>query len=1079
MKNINIIILSVVMLLLISISYSNIIPQKYKTEVHITDVSLKGHGSINANFTWRNVSLSSDQEYLKEYSQYQWYFTPLLSAKNPLANKEIKIYVSETMPDFYLCSNKITNSNGQLIITDFNVECGKNLSEYAAIKFVFLGSNEYGALEHIFYVSNTPFTADSFNSLYLILVKVISDVNRNPLCIFVIILSGIIFAAMFFQGDNPLQVFDITQPRLPKAMEGLGGIVGKIKLEAKAGVILNSHNAAKATAKVAALSASVYSVSDRIAKKERDKDKSNLLSTVRNNKRLNSLQKIYLYQLISRGELARARKMINGSITLPSDYIGLSKMIAYESSKSPIELRQAYLRKKLLEKQIGYYDKNGVFIEGKYVKSLMGVGVTGTMLDSKSNKLIEGAPDGKGGVIKSPIYVGKVRRVPLVGLSVSLGQQVLGGFKKDITDSLKFWKNPAKGFKSMIKKNYEGSLGVVVAGSLKPLSVPIESPSDMMTKLKRTYVEHDLYKGMNNSIILFTGKNYGEISNPKGKKNTRDIEKILVFDELSRTQKNQLIKELEQTGYLTKGEININTQLTERKRVDIILRLFKDIKFRKTAGAESKLLLNTYSEINATLDNYERNGNKYDFAQVNYVRSLARRYDAAKLLLDSTRGKKEDKQRYLELFVQESSGAKEAVDILLNEGKFKWQALTTALGFTETLGFSDPSLPSSIEFKKSIHEQAENKVRSKGISFEEALNESNKEHNGALQTRITDIRHELVNLIAGHEYAKQKREGKDVTYNDTYKKLEKKYNNWSRRDPIKFLDEITNEFYKYNKNRTGTNFNEEYSKAIRDIDSFLIFYDEVFKEEYKRGTSKEYSYEKKSAAFLSKKEYVDTLQREGYLDKIEKAEGRVAEAQEEMVRINLEAMNEFTKYLTKHPGEVVGSDKGIKLVYENGNYRVVYAGSEPIKEMEEKLSESLKLRVFSDKPVDDIDTWVNRGFLAEREERFGELRPNMINTNVPPIIGGMLNINLTPVKQKCPICGHNNDIDSKKCEKCNFEFTNQKEQVEKFDPSKEYDYSSINGLEYIGKISGVKSYEDPVMMEKIKYLIRLGRIRIE
>lgn len=1067
------------------ISANTIIPQKYKVELNIVDVSIKGTGHINANFTWRNVSHSSDAEFLKEYSSYSWYFTPSLSAKNPLVNKEIKIYVSESMPDFYLCTNKLTNVEGVLKIDNFETECGKKLSEYVAVKFLFLGDDHFDSVEHIYYVSETPFSTDAFNSLYVIFVNVISDVNKAPLCIFVIILSGIVFAAMFFQGDNPLQIFDITQPRLPKAMKSLGGIVGKIKLKGKASALIASKMAAKSSAKVAALSASIYMTANLKAKKDKDKDKSMLLSRVNNNKRLNSLQKIFLYQLIARGELSKARKMLNGTLPLPSDYKSLSYLVTYEAKKSPHELKQVYLRKKLLDKEIGHIDEKGVFREGRYSRTLEKVGIASSEFDVNKNRLREGFIDEKGRFIRSNMSIGKVRRVPLVGFSVALSNQIFGNFKKDITESFKFWKNPKKGIKGMWDKNYAETIGVLQKGALKPLSAQIESPLDMYSELKKRYIEHDFYRGMGNTMLFFVGKNYGEISNPLGKMNSKLIERISVFENLSTTQKNQLIRELETNNFITKGGLSAHNPLSERKKTEIILKVFNNIRFRKTAGAESHLISQTYEEITSTLNSYERQGRNYDISQVNYVRSLGRRYIVSKMLIDPTRTKKglEERQAYLDKFTEESSGAKGALELLLNQGKFKLEALTTALGFTEVYGFSEPSFPSIIDYKEKIHESAVNKSNSKNISFNAALKEAEKEHNAVLQTRITDIRHQLVNLMAGQDYAKQKREGKNVTYTEVYKKLDRMYDTWGR-NPEKFLDNIQNEIYKYKQKELNITFEEEYLKTIKDTGTFLSLYDSVFVEYedlFKNFISKTQTKqvsESKASTFLSKEEYINTLHKEGYLGKIEKAEGRVAEAQEEIITKNPEVMDAFAKTLTNSPSIVYDSKNA--LIYENGKYRMIDASSEPIQEMEKTIESRLESQVLSDKSNDDILEWFSRGFLTKREERLGELRSNMINTKLPPIIGGSVMIDLSPLERTCPMCSTINHVGNKKCTNCGHKFVDEIEpNFKPFDPSKEYDFSSVAGFEFIGKISGIKSYEDPIMQEKIKYLISKGKIGIQ
>ncbi len=1066
-----------ILLFIFSFIYSSAIPKKLSVELEVLNVSETGTGSIDVKLLYRNLSSSSQDKFLEEYSNYTWYFTPPLFSKEPLVNEALVIHVTTDGKNFTYCGTKQTNSEGIIKISDFNAMCGKNLSEYVALKFIYKGSDTHKSLEHIYYLRSDPFTATSFNSLTNIFIGVVSDINKHPFCIFVFLLAGIVFAAMYYQGDNPLQVFDITSPKLPKVKGDFGRLIGKIKLKASGAALLASKAAAKSTARVSSLSASIYATANSKAKKEKSKDKSNLLKSVRNSRRFSALQKIYLYQLISRGELSKARKVLNGTLDLPTDHRTLSERIAYEATKSPGELKEAYAKRKLLEKEIGSI-RNGVFIEGKYVKNMENIKVTGEKFED--GKLVE---EGDPTVSKK---VRKIRRVPLIGFAVASGTEAVKGLKKDIwDDGLKLWGHPNQAI-NQAKKSFNKTLEKTDVNSWfrarkKPLDEPVDSVTDIWTKLKKEEVEHGIYSHMGDTLISFSGKNYGQIGNKQGKKNVKEIEDVLNYGNLSRTQKQHLIKELESQGVLAKGEITPSTHLTERKKSEIALRLFKGIKFKRSSHAEAKLISETYEEINDTLNKYERKGRQYDAAQVNYVRLLGRRYTVARMLLEPTKSKKdfEERRRYIEEYIEESSGAAGTLKTLLTEGKFKLEAITTALGFTETYGLTESSLPSFIDYKQKIKDKATQKAKSENISYSEAEKEVEKQAKNSFKQKIKDVRHQLVSLMVNEEYAKQKREGKKVSYTALEKEKKRKYDNWSKEDPETFLENLTKELHEY-KHKNGSSFEEKYTQAINDTDTFLRYYDEVWKQIGIKPVTDKFI-EQSASKVISKDEYVDTLHREGYLGEIEKAEGRVAEAQENLIEFNYKKFDEFAKTIKRYPGMLETTN--LTLVQKDGSYRLIDTseGDDPITRAERILESKLDTKAFSDKPADDLDKWLKQGFWEDKKTYpDSNVTSDLIIPSIASGIIGTVVIKPTPYEVKCPKCDTINSINAKTCKNCGYEFDNINGLIEKepFDPNMEYDFSNVKGLEPLGKIRARDAAIDPVMREKIKYLIRKGVIRI-
>ncbi|MFA5382431.1 MAG: hypothetical protein WC356_04640 [Candidatus Micrarchaeia archaeon] len=1008
MKN-KIIYCLILLLIFIPVLYSITPPQKYKVEINILEFQDQGPGSLIAEIKYRDITKASFDEYLKEYNENSWYFTPSFAAKDPLTNEIINVYVSEEVNNFTFCKNYTTDSNGQFKITNFENDCGKQVSEYKEIKFIYLGNEKFQSLEHVFLVSKSPFSAISFTRLSDIFLGVITDINKNPLCIFVVILSGIVFAAMFFQGDNPLQIFDITQPKLPKAMKGLGGSIGKIKFGTKisAKTLGASKAVAASAAGVAALSASVYSAA---SKKINTKEGNALLSRARNSKKLNSLQKMYVYMLISKDMLAKAKRILNGDLILPSNYADVSEMIAYERKKAPIEVREV-IKKKRFEKEIGYYNEKGVFVLGEYAQNYKKIGIEGAETDSQlvSNKVL------------------KVRRVPFIGFAIALGEQAIRNTKSDIQKQVKtsfeFWKNPAQGIKNMAKKNWDETGGAVLKMVSGPLDAPVLSPTEMYTSLKKQYVDEDLYKGMGNSILSYTSRKYGEITDKKSKENFNNMQKILQ-----------------------------NEELKEREKFEIALKEFEKITFRERTAKEAEFLAKTYSEINRNLNNYERQGSKYDIAQVNYVASLGRRYTVSKMLLENSKNVK-DSQAYLDIFNEESSGAKGILDNLLNAGKFKLDAITTALGFTEAIGFAQPSMPTYIDYKEEIDKLAKQKQQTKGISYEEALANSEDEMNKALQIHIKETRKNMVHLMSDVEYSHRIRRGEKVSLTEIEKQFERRYDNWGR-NPETFLNNMQRELYKYQPKENGVTFQEAYSQTIKDTDAFLYFYDNSLKD---KDYFKSSNYEKQKVnEFLeNKEEYLEKMREEGYnVPDFESAQGRSVEAQQEMVIDNFHKINKFAEELTEKPVlfEYTAEDAKPFLEYVDGKYRIVSVVKkegelDPVKDIESQLEKVEKLRAYTDKPEDQLETWLKGGFWTDKSNHFDIARTNLFR-NPKTLYKSALMIE-TPSGE-----------------------------VKEFNFSENYDFSNTKGFEFIGNVSGVSAFDDPVIMEKLKYLMRKGKIGI-
>ncbi len=111
------------------------------------------------------------------------------------------------------------------------------------------------------------------------------------------------------------------------------------------------------------------------------------------------------------------------------------------------------------------------------------------------------------------------------------------------------------------------------------------------------------------------------------------------------------------------------------------------------------------------------------------------------------------------------------------------------------------------------------------------------------------------------------------------------------------------------------------------------------------------------------------------------------------------------------------------------------------------MERDIHIRAYSDKPDEELDDWLKGGFWSDRNNRRNVIRPEVIRSP-KSLFGGELRIT-TP---------------------------SGKEEV--FNPAKEYDYSKLQDLKFIGKISGTSAFSDPIVMEKIKYLMGQGIIGI-
>ena len=328
-----------------------------------------------------NESMTYEDYLINPYSRYI-----------PIPSMNITVSIINSSGEYPVpgCAPGITNASGE-------VDCVVPVDrpDVASIRIRFDGYGDYEPSEKLIRLPHTQLVLVNAKNLGDILNDVFQNPNIVPACVGVLIILGLLFAAMFYSGDNPFAVFDITSPKLPGPLPK-ADMGSRIELPSAAGLIKSRKKVRKALKALRAVGIgtvlkNAYKQAYKTARSGRERS---LIERIKRSG-LSPVAKIYMLKLLFAKRYKDVVMILEGKRKLPSSEVLADMVSDKKLDELIIESRGKSYRQllDLLNRKTNAY----IVSKAEYEEAL-----------SKYREMTRGLPR----------WVRMVEKVPLIGTMV-------------------------------------------------------------------------------------------------------------------------------------------------------------------------------------------------------------------------------------------------------------------------------------------------------------------------------------------------------------------------------------------------------------------------------------------------------------------------------------------------------------------------------------------------------------------------------------------------------------------------------------------------------------------------------------
>ncbi len=253
----------------------------------------------------------------------------------PVEGANVSVYVFYN-GGYHPCENLTTDSSGRVSVNISS--CVPEGSVPTIIRFEYHG-DDYHRPSLFFYNLPTSSSASRLDQYYGVLLAFLQDPKNMGICFVSIIVFGLLITAMFYTGDDPFGILDITSPKTPRALPKKM-YAGKVKAKKFStrlvGGVMAAVYARKAAKTLGGLLASLKR-SDKLSTRE----KKVLERIERAN--LDPVTKLYLTKLLLAGDLKEVLAILSREKELPTYEYMLERIRRITLEEEPEELDKATL----------------------------------------------------------------------------------------------------------------------------------------------------------------------------------------------------------------------------------------------------------------------------------------------------------------------------------------------------------------------------------------------------------------------------------------------------------------------------------------------------------------------------------------------------------------------------------------------------------------------------------------------------------------------------------------------------------------------------------------------------------------
>jgi len=371
-KKKNMLILCFLMVSLVAVSFADneININDYFSSQRPTEFKLVGYKDSNVTVKLYEVHGTFEQG----FSSTNKIYVPLVNT-----NVSVKFYTSNG--NRYPCpnyDNVATDDNGEIV-----VDTSVCISNFSRIVFTYRG-DEYRKPCSLTVTGLQVTNTNNIAQVFGFMMDMLSNTKYNAICFMTVIVIGLLVAAMYYTGDNPFGILDITTPKTPKVFGGK--MVGsKIKLSRDfLGRIGLLKKVALASAGVGAATSALSSQAEGVAGARRK----TLIRKI-NEANLSPLQRAYLLKLTMSGKGGLAQAILNGSRPFPTEYSMEEEMrkLNVTDRFKPIYNKQGTRMENKLSEYLQRKEELEALDKAKYIHMVKKIPVIGKVVSSHKKGL--------------------------------------------------------------------------------------------------------------------------------------------------------------------------------------------------------------------------------------------------------------------------------------------------------------------------------------------------------------------------------------------------------------------------------------------------------------------------------------------------------------------------------------------------------------------------------------------------------------------------------------------------------------------------------------------------------------------